>query len=147
MGPHRLPPHQPGQPAGALWLLLAAACCCCCCCCLLLLLLLLLVWASGCVLALIRSAAAVEHVNRRSTQTLPALPTPNQTNQPKSNTRQPPNNPLQEAMRRTRKLCAIVLDTLGREVMIRRPFRWVGVGAGVVFQYANHSVLRPHIST
>ncbi|GBF87464.1 pyruvate kinase [Raphidocelis subcapitata] len=30
---------------------------------------------------------------------------------------------LQEAMRRTRKLCAIMLDTLGREVMIRRPFR------------------------
>jgi hypothetical protein len=26
-------------------------------------------------------------------------------------------------MRRTRKLCAIILDTLGREVMIRRPFR------------------------
>jgi len=33
---------------------------------------------------------------------------------------------LQEAMKRTRKLCAIMLDTLGREVMIRRPFRWVG---------------------
>ena len=30
---------------------------------------------------------------------------------------------LQEAMRRTRRLCAIMLDTLGREVMIRRPFR------------------------
>lgn len=30
---------------------------------------------------------------------------------------------LQAAMRKTRKLCAIVLDTLGREVMIRRPFR------------------------
>ncbi|KAI8472796.1 MAG: pyruvate kinase [Monoraphidium minutum] len=30
---------------------------------------------------------------------------------------------LQEAMRKTRKLCAIMLDTLGREVMIRRPFR------------------------
>eukprot|EP00775_Hariotina_reticulata_P003154 gene3154-3431_t len=30
---------------------------------------------------------------------------------------------LQTAMRQTRKLCAIVLDTLGREVMIRRPFR------------------------
>jgi pyruvate kinase len=26
-------------------------------------------------------------------------------------------------MRKTRKLCAIMLDTLGREVMIRRPFR------------------------
>jgi hypothetical protein len=32
--------------------------------------------------------------------------------------------PPQEAMRRTRKMCAIMLDTLGREVMIRRPFRW-----------------------
>ena len=30
---------------------------------------------------------------------------------------------LQEAMRRTRKLCAIVVDTLGRELMVRRPFR------------------------
>ncbi len=30
---------------------------------------------------------------------------------------------LMEAMKRTRKLCAIVIDTLGREVMIRRPFR------------------------
>lgn len=30
---------------------------------------------------------------------------------------------LQEAMRRTRRLCAVVLDTLGREVMVRRPFR------------------------
>ncbi|KIY94684.1 hypothetical protein MNEG_13279 [Monoraphidium neglectum] len=30
---------------------------------------------------------------------------------------------LQEAMRLTRRMCAIVLDTLGREVMIRRPFR------------------------
>jgi hypothetical protein len=36
----------------------------------------------------------------------------------------------QEAMRRTRKLCAIMLDTLGREVMIRRPFRWGGAGPG-----------------
>jgi hypothetical protein len=30
---------------------------------------------------------------------------------------------LQEAMRRTRRLCAVVLDTLGREIMVRRPFR------------------------
>lgn len=30
---------------------------------------------------------------------------------------------LQTAMKKSRKLCAIVLDTLGREVMIRRPFR------------------------
>jgi hypothetical protein len=30
-------------------------------------------------------------------------------------------------MRRTRKLCAIMLDTLGREVMIRRPFRCAGL--------------------
>jgi hypothetical protein len=37
---------------------------------------------------------------------------------------------LQEAMRRTRKLCAIMLDTLGREVMIRRPFRCVAATVG-----------------
>lgn len=30
---------------------------------------------------------------------------------------------LQTAMKKTRRLCAIMLDTLGREVMIRRPFR------------------------
>jgi len=30
---------------------------------------------------------------------------------------------LHEAMRRTRRLCAVVLDTLGREIMVRRPFR------------------------
>eukprot|EP00879_Flechtneria_rotunda_P021199 GHRR01022332.1.p1 GENE.GHRR01022332.1~~GHRR01022332.1.p1 ORF type:complete len:557 (+),score=186.89 GHRR01022332.1:438-2108(+) len=30
---------------------------------------------------------------------------------------------LQTAMKQTRRLCAIMLDTLGREVMIRRPFR------------------------
>jgi pyruvate kinase len=30
---------------------------------------------------------------------------------------------LQEAVRRTGRLCAVMLDTLGREVMVRRPFR------------------------
>lgn len=29
---------------------------------------------------------------------------------------------LQEAMRRARRLCAVMVDTLGREVMVRRPF-------------------------
>jgi hypothetical protein len=28
---------------------------------------------------------------------------------------------LQVAMSRTKKLCAVIIDTLGREVMVRRP--------------------------
>ena len=46
----------------------------------------------------------------------------------------PTPHPPQEAMRRTRKLCAIMLDTLGREVMVRRPFRWAeGSALGLGF--------------
>ena len=32
-----------------------------------------------------------------------------------------PTPPVQAAMSRTKKLCAVIVDTLGREVMVRRP--------------------------